>query len=59
MKPAASPRRQLALSLGVVLVAALAFIAITQAPHFQPVSSAEVEGALDHLSTVAFQPDSR
>ena len=44
--------RQLTVTLGVLLIAGSAFVSIVQTPHAQPVTSAEVDGALMHLSEV-------
>ncbi|MBP7458332.1 MAG: hypothetical protein KA826_07155 [Ottowia sp.] len=43
---------QLTVALGVLLIAGSAFVSIVQTPHTQPVTSAEVDGALMHLSEV-------
>ena len=44
--------RQLTVALGVLLISGSAFVSIVQTPHTQPVTSAEVDGALMHLSEV-------
>lgn len=44
--------RHLCAACGVALASVIAALAITQAPHFEPVSSQEVDGALDHLGTL-------
>ena len=49
--------RHLFVALGVALVSVMAALAIAQAPHFHPVSSQEVDGALDHLGTLVAVED--
>ena len=49
--------RHLFAALGVALASVIAALAITQAPHFQPVSSQEVDGALDHLGALVAVED--
>ena len=44
--------RQLTVALGVLLISGSAFVSIVQTPHTQPVTSAEIDGALMHLSEV-------
>lgn len=43
---------QLTVALGVLLISGNAFVSIVPTPHTQPVTSAEVDGALMHLSEV-------
>ena len=52
MDTASLTLHQLTVSLGVLLIAGSAFLSIVQTPHTQPVTSAEVDGALMHLSEV-------
>lgn len=53
MQNAGPLRRTLALTVGVLLITGAAAVSIVQTPHFQPVSSSEVDGALTHLVEVA------
>lgn len=50
--------RALALAVGVLLLALGAVVTMTHAGHFHPISSAEVDGALDHWAqTIGIELD--
>ena len=50
--------RHLIAAVGVALASMVAALAIAQAPHVEPVSSAEVDGALRHLGALVAVDDS-
>ena len=53
MQTTGSLHRPLLLALGVLLISGIAAVTMAHTAHFQPVTSAEVEGALSHLVQVA------
>lgn len=53
MQTTGSLHRPLILALGVLLISGIAAVTMAHTAHFQPVTSAEVEGALSHLVQVA------